>query len=282
MPGTEGAPNSALPLAAAGPVDPDLQQRDADGGDDRAGNDGREERQHRLKNGAIRIVNRPAPMTAPRMPGMPTRLAAIATIGPTAAKVTPIMTGRRMPNFQTPMLWIRVAMPQAKRSALIRNAICSWAACSAAPMISGTATAPAYMTSTCWRPSATSRRRRQSLVDGMDRLARALARRGERVGPASVMFGVPLQVSRLVRVKGQDRRGRRSPVLVRPQDLQTAQRRAEVRPGPRVPHRAGRRGTQPLDPVGGRSNPTRPIRGEKDAGKRRLGARVLERAGGRQ
>ena len=57
-----------------------------------------------LKNGAISTVNRPDAMTAPRMVGSPVPALAMATIGPTAAKVTPIMTGRRMPNFQTPML----------------------------------------------------------------------------------------------------------------------------------------------------------------------------------
>ena len=102
-----------------------------------------------LKNGATSTVNRPDAMTAPRMVGRPVPALAMATIGPTAAKVTPIMTGRRMPNFQTPMLWISVAMPTANRSALIRKAIWSLGSFSAAPMISGTAMAPAYMTRTC-------------------------------------------------------------------------------------------------------------------------------------
>ena len=68
-----------------------------------------------------------------------------------------MMTGSRMPNRQTPTLWISEAMPQTKRSQLIRSATCSLGSFRAAPMISGTATAPAYMTSTCCRPSATSR-----------------------------------------------------------------------------------------------------------------------------
>src|SRR5258706_4794375 len=63
-------------------------------------------------------------------------------------------TGSRMPNFQTPMHWISVAMPQANRSALIRNAIWSLGSLSAPPRISGTAIAPAYITSTCCRPTA--------------------------------------------------------------------------------------------------------------------------------
>ena len=46
----------------------------------------------------------------------------MASIGPTAAKVTPIITGSLMPTPGKPTLWIRVAMPQANRSALIRIA----------------------------------------------------------------------------------------------------------------------------------------------------------------
>ena len=101
----------------------------------------------------------PAAITAPKMPRMP-RLGsfAIATIGPTAANVTPIMTGSLTPNSgPSPYDWISVAMPQANRSALISSAICSGGSLRARPMISGTATAPAYMTSTCWMPSGISR-----------------------------------------------------------------------------------------------------------------------------
>ena len=42
---------------------------------------------------------------------------AIASIGPTEAKVTPIITGSRMPNFQMPTDWIKVTglfVPEAK------------------------------------------------------------------------------------------------------------------------------------------------------------------------
>ena len=46
--------------------------------------------------------------------------------------------------------------PQQKRSAEIRKATSSGGSCSARPMISGTAIAPAYMTSTCCRPSVKS------------------------------------------------------------------------------------------------------------------------------
>ena len=83
--------------------------------------------------------------------------AAIDSIGPTEAKVTPIITGSRMPTPGKPIHCTSVASPQANRSALIRNATSSGGSFSARPMISGTATAPAYMTSTCCRPSASSR-----------------------------------------------------------------------------------------------------------------------------
>ena len=49
----------------------------------------------------------------------------MASIGATDAKVTPIITGSRMPTPGKPTDWIRVAIPQANRSALIRMAICS-------------------------------------------------------------------------------------------------------------------------------------------------------------
>ncbi len=84
-------------------------------------------------------------------------VAAIDSIGPTAAKVTPIITGRRMPTPGHPADWIRVARPQANRSALTRNATSSGRKPSARPMISGTATAPAYITSTCCNASGTRR-----------------------------------------------------------------------------------------------------------------------------
>src|SRR3954464_15381631 len=83
--------------------------------------------------------------------------AAIDSIGPTDAKVTPIITGRRMPTPGKPRHCTSVASPQANRSALIRKATSSGGNLSARPMISGTATAPAYITSTCWSPSASRR-----------------------------------------------------------------------------------------------------------------------------
>ena len=111
----------------------------------------------RLMNGAISMVTMPAAITEPKMPSRPRfGSPAIATIGLTAAKVTPIITGSRMPKGPRPSDWIRVATPQAKRSALTSSATCSGDRRSARPMMSGTATAPAYMTSTCCRPSAKS------------------------------------------------------------------------------------------------------------------------------
>ncbi len=78
------------------------------------------------------------------------------SIGPTEAKVTPIITGKRMPTPGNPMHCTRVARPQANRSALIRKATSSGANLRARPRMSGTATAPAYMTRTCWSPRAKS------------------------------------------------------------------------------------------------------------------------------
>ncbi|MNL19669.1 hypothetical protein D3C87_1408830 [compost metagenome] len=81
----------------------------------------------------------------------------MAMIGAMAVKVTPIITGRRMPIFQMPTLWIIVTSPQQNRSAAIRKAIWSLGSFSAPPMISGTAMAPAYITSTCCSPRAARR-----------------------------------------------------------------------------------------------------------------------------
>ncbi len=122
---------------------------------------GGKKRSSLLTIGAMSIETRPAPMIAPkiaRAPSTPGIALANATIGPTAAKVTPIITGSLMPNQRvTPSDWISVTMPQAKRSAEISSATCSGVSFSARPTISGTAIAPAYITSTCCRPSAASR-----------------------------------------------------------------------------------------------------------------------------
>ncbi len=64
---------------------------------------GGKKRISRPKNGAISTANTPAAMVAPKIVVMPASDAVIATIGPTGAKPTPMMTGRRMPNFHTPM-----------------------------------------------------------------------------------------------------------------------------------------------------------------------------------
>ena len=107
----------------------------------------------RLTMGAMIIATMPAPMIAPnkaRAPSSPGTAFAIATIGPTAAKVTPIMTGSLMPKYLVmPSDWISVTMPHANRSAEISSATCSGESLSARPTISGTAIAPAYITSTC-------------------------------------------------------------------------------------------------------------------------------------
>ena len=108
-------------------------------------------RSSRLMNGAMTMPNMPAEITEPKITGRPrSGLFAIASIGDSEAKVTPIITGRPMPTGPTPKAWMKVAMPHANRSALISKATCSRGNLSAAPRISGTATAPAYITSTCW------------------------------------------------------------------------------------------------------------------------------------
>ena len=51
--------------------------------------------------------------------------AAIDSIGPTEANVTPIITGSRIPTPGKPIHCTNVAMPQANKSALIRKATSS-------------------------------------------------------------------------------------------------------------------------------------------------------------
>ena len=73
--------------------------------------------------GATTRPNRPAAITEPKMAVRPSAgLPAIASIGETEAKVTPIITGSRMPTGPMPRDWMMVAMPQANRSALISSA----------------------------------------------------------------------------------------------------------------------------------------------------------------
>ncbi len=97
----------------------------------------------------------PNRILAPSGPGFPS---AMATIGPTAAKVTPIMTGILMPNhWVAPKDWMMVTRPQQNRSAEIRKATSCGVRFKARPTMSGTAIAPAYMTRTCCIPSAARR-----------------------------------------------------------------------------------------------------------------------------
>ena len=92
-----------------------------------------------------------------RAPSVPGLLLAMATMGLTAAKVTPIITGSLMPNhWVAPKAWISVARPQQNRSAEISIATSCGDSLRARPTISGTAMAPAYITSTCCRPRAVS------------------------------------------------------------------------------------------------------------------------------
>ena len=121
---------------------------------------GGKNRSIRLAIGAISTPMTPAAMIEPkiiRAPSAPGWASAIDTIGPTEAKVTPIITGMRTPNQGVTPSDCRIdTTPQQKRSAEIRKATSSGGSCSARPMIRGTAMAPAYMTSTCCRPSVNS------------------------------------------------------------------------------------------------------------------------------
>ena len=122
---------------------------------------GGKKRSIRLITGARKIEITPAPITAPnsaRAPSAPGAAPAMATMGPTAAKVTPIITGILTPSQgPAPSDWMIEAMPQTNRSAEIRKATSSGGSCSARPTISGTAIAPAYITRTCCNPSVNRR-----------------------------------------------------------------------------------------------------------------------------
>ena len=121
---------------------------------------GGKKRSMRLASGASRMPMTPAAMIEPkisRAPSGPGFVSAIDTIGPTLAKVTPIITGSRTPNQGVTPSDCRIeTMPQQNRSAEIRKATSSGESCSTRPTISGTAMAPAYMTSTCCRPRVKS------------------------------------------------------------------------------------------------------------------------------
>ena len=57
----------------------------------------------RPTKGASKMVMSPATMMAPNMPSSPTSgLLTITSMGGTAANVTPIIMGKRIPNFQNP------------------------------------------------------------------------------------------------------------------------------------------------------------------------------------
>ena len=68
---------------------------------------------------------------------------AMAIIGDTAVNVTPCSSGSRTPIFQNPTDWMIEAIPQVKRSALIRWISCSWVSPIAPASRIGTTTAPA-------------------------------------------------------------------------------------------------------------------------------------------
>ncbi|MCY1232859.1 hypothetical protein D9M72_453740 [compost metagenome] len=118
---------------------------------------GGKKRTMRDMKGAISRPKKPAAMVAPKIPWMPTPgIPAITTMLPTAAKLAPIITGMRMPTGPMPMDWMMVAMPATSRSALIRKAISSRDRPAAWPTIRGTATAPPYISRTCWKPTSSN------------------------------------------------------------------------------------------------------------------------------
>ena len=85
-------------------------------------------------------------------------------------RCTPCISGSRTPNRQKPMDWMMVAMPATNRSA--HDQVTRGRPARAArrdhapPTISGTATAPAYIASTCCTPSGKQPPQRWHLVDG--------------------------------------------------------------------------------------------------------------------
>ena len=95
---------------------------------------GGKKRSMRLTAGAIRMDTTPAPMMEPNSScasPAPARVA-MAAMGATEAKVTPIMTGSWMPNQRVaPSVWISVISPQQNRSAEISMATSSALSCSA-------------------------------------------------------------------------------------------------------------------------------------------------------
>ena len=130
---------------------------------------GGKKRSSELMNGATMRPNIPAAMTEPKMPPSPSSgLPAMASIGATEAKVTPIMIGRRIPNGPMPIDCMSVTMPQAKRSALTRIAICSGGSFKARPMINGTATAPGIHNQHVLQSERNELSERQALVDRMN------------------------------------------------------------------------------------------------------------------
>src|SRR6266436_578753 len=94
--------------------------------------------------------------------------AAIDSIGPTEAKVTPIMTGSRMPTPGKPIHCTSVARPQANRSALIRNATSSGGSFNARPDDQGHCDRPGIHHQHVLQAERQKAWRRQYLIDRMD------------------------------------------------------------------------------------------------------------------
>ena len=133
---------------------------------------GGKNRSMRLAIGAISTPMTPAAMIEPkiiRAPSAPGWVSAIDTIGPTEAKVTPIITGMRTPNQGVKPSDCRIeTTPQQNRSAEIRKATSSGGSCSARPMISGHGDGAGVHDEHVLQAEREQLRRRQHLVDGMD------------------------------------------------------------------------------------------------------------------
>lgn len=91
-------------------------------------------------------------ITAPRMPGSPPPVCKMLTMVATPANDTPCTSGRRLPKNGMPRVCNNVATPPMNRQAVISRPASAADMPAASATISGTATMPPYMVSTCCRP----------------------------------------------------------------------------------------------------------------------------------
>src|SRR6201996_5629479 len=111
-----------------------------------------------IENGlAMSRPNTPETSSAPYTAGSP-YFWAMMIIGLSTVNVAPATTGSRTPRIlPMPTLWISVATPDTRRSALTSSPMVDAGSRSVPPTMSGTATAPAYMMNRCCRPRMNSR-----------------------------------------------------------------------------------------------------------------------------